>query len=270
MLRRFNSHTFARNRGWSARAFARFLPDRDRFTDEEILTVIRAGDAGLNVADLCGAVGMRLATYCVLKAKYGGLAPGELQERRLRERRKRRALAIAVVWAFAGVGISSVLIAIWSSTPSSGATASAPRSPVDNATPTALRSPVEALPAPVPSPGAVPDARANRPSVPTAHAGEPNLAEITGGGTLANTEHLEPADPNSYSVQVAAVPDLEEAQAVLEQLARARYRAYLIPTIINQVQLFRVRVGPLESREVAQETVRRLEREGHHAPWVTK
>ena len=266
----FNSHTFAGNRGWSARAFARFVPDRDRFTDEEILTVIRAGEAGLNVADLCGAVGMRLATYCVLKSKYGGLAPAELRDRRLQERRKRRALAIAVAWAFAGVGIGSVLIAIWSSTSSTGATASAPRSRVDNATRTALRSPIEALAAPVPSPGAVPDVRANRPSVPTSHAGEPNVAEITGGGTLANAEHLESADPKGYSVQVAAVPDLKEAQAVLEQLARASYPAYLIPTIINQVQLFRVRVGPLESREVAQETVRRLEREGHRAPWVTK
>ena len=85
-----------------------------------------------------------------------------------------------------------------------------------------------------------------------------------------NAEDIETADPDGYVVQVAAVPDLQEARAVLEQLAEAGYPAYLTATIVDQVELYRVRVGPLKSRPAAEEVARRLEREGHRAPWVTK
>ena len=82
----------------------------------------------------------------------------------------------------------------------------------------------------------------------------------------------EPAEPfgEKYFVQVAAVPDLQEAQFLLEQVSGARYPAYLIPTDINNVRLYRVRVGPFRSWHAAQEAARRLTRDGHGDPWITK
>ena len=49
-----------------------------------------------------------------------------------------------------------------------------------------------------------------------------------------------------------------------------RNPAYLTAKIVDRVELYRVRVGPFKSRPVAEEVARRLEREGHRAPWVTK
>jgi cell division septation protein DedD len=85
-----------------------------------------------------------------------------------------------------------------------------------------------------------------------------------------HTQDIKTADPDGYVVQVAAVPDLREARAILEQLADAGYPSYLIVKVVDRVELYRVRVGPLKSRAEAEETVRRLDREGHRAPWITK
>ena len=85
-----------------------------------------------------------------------------------------------------------------------------------------------------------------------------------------NAEDIETADPDGYVVQVAAVPNLQEARAVLDQLAEAGYPAYLTAKTIEEVEMYRVRVGPLKSRHAAEDVARRLEREGHRAPWVTK
>jgi cell division septation protein DedD len=69
---------------------------------------------------------------------------------------------------------------------------------------------------------------------------------------------------------VAAVPDLREARAILDQLSEAGHPAYLIAKTVDHVVLYRVRVGPLKSRAEADNVVRRLEHEGHQAPWITR
>ena len=171
---------------------------------------------------------------------------------------KKLTLVIAAAALALGVGLG---IGYGSSARSSDVTASAPQSPIEAPPPRA---------AGVPVPAAVPDLRAAASAVPTAHASDRRLTEGSGRGTPANPEHLERADRSDYSVQVAAVPALEEARVLLEQLSGARYPAYLIPVTINQVRLYRVRVGPFKSQQTAQKTARRLEREGHHAPWITK
>jgi cell division septation protein DedD len=56
----------------------------------------------------------------------------------------------------------------------------------------------------------------------------------------------------------------------LEQLSRAGYPVYLIPTTVNQVSLYRVRVGPFKSLQMAQHAAHRLQGEGHQAAWITR
>jgi putative transposase len=55
---------------------------RKRFTEEQIIGVLREADAGAVVLDLCRKHGMSSATYYAWKAKYGGLDVSEAKRLR--------------------------------------------------------------------------------------------------------------------------------------------------------------------------------------------
>jgi putative transposase len=50
---------------------------RGRFTEEQIIGVLREQEAGLKTADLCRKHGISEATFYAWKAKYGGLGVPE-------------------------------------------------------------------------------------------------------------------------------------------------------------------------------------------------
>jgi putative transposase len=50
-----------------------------KYTEEQIIAVLREGEAGAKVADLCRKYGMSDATYYNWKAKYAGLTVSELK-----------------------------------------------------------------------------------------------------------------------------------------------------------------------------------------------
>ena len=54
-----------------------------RFTEEQIIGVLKEGDAGAKTKDLCRKHGISEATFYNWKAKYGGMTVSEA--RRLRE-----------------------------------------------------------------------------------------------------------------------------------------------------------------------------------------
>ena len=54
-----------------------------KFTDAQKAFIIRQGEEGTPVADLCRQAGISQATYFNWKKRYGGLMPSEM--RRLRE-----------------------------------------------------------------------------------------------------------------------------------------------------------------------------------------
>jgi cell division septation protein DedD len=254
---------FGRRRGWTDRALAVFRPDDDRFTDLEILIVLDAGESGLNLADVCAAADISEVTYYAWMAKYNGLAPSDVRNRRRRDRRKHRATMAVAAMAALSIGAVSVLIGM----------ANASQSEQVSARPAAAAATV-AIPV-------------RAPDLPTAAAAEPALkspaddpppprpdaAQPVGLPVSAppvHTQDIKTADPDGYPIQVAAVPDLWEARAILEQLSEAGYPAYLIAKTVDHVTLYRVRVGPLKSRAEAENVVRRLEHEGHPAPWITR
>src|SRR4030095_17109761 len=63
---------------------------RSKFTDEQILSIVKEGEAGRKVADLCRANGITEQTYSRWKAKYGGMELSELQRLKQLEDENRR------------------------------------------------------------------------------------------------------------------------------------------------------------------------------------
>ena len=56
---------------------------RTRFTESQIIAILREGDSGVNITELCRKHGISNATYYKWKSKYGGLEASDLK--RLKE-----------------------------------------------------------------------------------------------------------------------------------------------------------------------------------------
>jgi putative transposase len=63
---------------------------RKRYTEEQIIAVLREGEAGAKVGDLCRKYGMSDATYYNWKARYAGLTVSELKRLKALEEENRR------------------------------------------------------------------------------------------------------------------------------------------------------------------------------------
>ena len=61
-----------------------------KYTEEQIIAVLKEGEAGAKVADLCRKYGMSDATYYNWKTKYAGLTVSELKRLKALEEENRR------------------------------------------------------------------------------------------------------------------------------------------------------------------------------------
>ncbi len=61
-----------------------------KYTEEQIIAVLKEGEAGASVGDLCRKYGMSDASYYNWKAKYAGLTVSELKRLKALEEENRR------------------------------------------------------------------------------------------------------------------------------------------------------------------------------------
>ncbi len=246
--------------GWAKRAAT-----DSRFDAETIVRIIAAGDPRSTIAEVCASEGISLDTYYVWKLKYAGLTVVEVQHRRSQDRAhlRRTALVVRAVLLIAAGGAVAAL-APWTVASTSRSTTTLLR---DEARGTA---PMPATPTPA-TPTALSPAGLHvhtRPPVPQTVAENKPRTVASVNATDVNVEPR--PDPGGYRVQVVASPDAEEAQAWVDRLRGAGYGVQLTTTHIDRIQMYRVRVGPLRSRQEAEEVARRLEREGYPSPWLVQ
>jgi putative transposase len=63
---------------------------RKKYTEEQIIAVLKEAEAGTKLVDLCRKYGMSDATYYNWKAKYAGLTVSELKRLKALEEENRR------------------------------------------------------------------------------------------------------------------------------------------------------------------------------------
>ncbi len=63
---------------------------RRKYTDEQVINILREGEAGAKTAELCRKYGVSDATYHRWKAKYAGLTLSELKRLKTLEEENRR------------------------------------------------------------------------------------------------------------------------------------------------------------------------------------
>jgi putative transposase len=67
---------------------------RARFSEEQIITILKEAEGGTKVAELCRRHGISDATFYTWRSKYGGLEVSEMRRLRQLEEENRRLKAI--------------------------------------------------------------------------------------------------------------------------------------------------------------------------------
>jgi cell division septation protein DedD len=79
----------------------------------------------------------------------------------------------------------------------------------------------------------------------------------------------EPAGPG-FAVQVAALREADEAEAIVKRLAGKGYPAYVVAPVKGEPAVYRVRVGKFKERREADTVAARLQKEEQFKPWIVR
>ena len=81
-----------------------------QYTEEQIIAVLKEGEAGARVADLCRKYGMSDATYYNWKAKYSGMSVSDLKRLKALEAENRRLKQIVADQALDNLGLKETAL----------------------------------------------------------------------------------------------------------------------------------------------------------------
>lgn len=132
-------------------------------------------------------------------------------------------------------------------------------------------TPVETAPAPAPQNAAARNAAAQDTAKPrtTSPAATARAKPETPPPTPAPAKATAPA-AGAWTVQVAALRQRGEADAIARRLTRKGFDAYVLAPSGRASRVYRVRVGHFASRDEADRMKNRLAREEQFKPWVTQ
>lgn len=240
---------------WRDALVARIRPSDHFVSDDDVFALLTEDTEGLTTAELCAARGVTLPMYCVWKRKYQRLTLDQLRAERSRERWRRYAIAgvaFGVVSLVAGGITVSAARAVFASF-SVSAKAASERTP----------DPIASLPAP--SASAAPSRPVTGPSASPLSPPKPAAPR-----RQAAASEIPAVTETGYRIQVTAADDLEEGRAAVARLTSDGYPAYMTQANVGNRAVFRVRVGPFESLDAAEETASRLRAAGHAGAWITR
>ena len=87
---------------------------------------------------------------------------------------------------------------------------------------------------------------------------------------VADAAPREPAAVEGYVLQVAALRERTEADAIAKRLLSKGYAAYVLSPSGGTPSVFRVRVGTFKTRREAEAVAAKLEKEEQFKPWITR
>jgi cell division septation protein DedD len=111
---------------------------------------------------------------------------------------------------------------------------------------------------------------AKAPKAPKPVPEKPAKAERPAAANAA--QDTTPAEPSGsgFVVQVAAVNDRREADAIARRLSDKGYPSFVTTPANGVPKMFRVRIGKYPTRREAETIAARLEKEDQFKPWITK
>jgi cell division septation protein DedD len=134
-------------------------------------------------------------------------------------------------------------------------------------------SPASVAPAPAPAPSSAVSAPA--PTVPPPAKGSAKDAkDVKEAAARPATPSPAPAaaEPagNGYAIQLTALRQRDEADAIAKRLTGKGYPAYVMAPDAGAPSVFRVRVGKFKERSEADAVAARLQKEEQFKPWVVR
>lgn len=133
--------------------------------------------------------------------------------------------------------------------------------PIEATAPKAESTPAASEPAPAPAPVTAPPpapaavAKAAPPVKPAAAPAAGAAPEPAGAG---------------FAIQVAALREPGEADAIVKRLAGKGYSAYVVAPKKGDATIYRVRVGKFKERREADTVAARLQKEEQFKPWIVR
>jgi cell division septation protein DedD len=231
---------------WTAAVFASLRPRDHHVTDDEIFESLRAGNDEEAAAELLAAKGITVPMYCVWKTKYRHLSLEELRDARRRERRRAHCRTGALI-AIAVLGAGSIVFAL------AREIADLKVRATSSATKFSERRPSEMGAERVPATTSA-AAAARKPPVERQPAPDEAPATFEAG----------------YKIQVAAAPSVQDARAFVDRLGSMGYPAYVSKADVSGAEVFRVRLGPFDSVESAEEVAAQLKQDGFSGAWIAR
>jgi putative transposase len=86
---------------------------RSRFTDEQIVAILRESEAGITTKELCRKHGVSDATFYKWKAKYGGMQVSDVQQKKQLEEENKQLRKLVAQQALDNQALKAVLEKKW-------------------------------------------------------------------------------------------------------------------------------------------------------------